>query len=246
MKRKGLFLGSLMVALVISWTSVALASTVGFDYTTLPYDWHGTSTIQTFGSGINTGFYSTPTKAGLFSQQVIESVSMPCYYRNIGYPDIMGSFFDPGPYPSIPTNITMYMYSPTVTYWVDIFQDGPLRFTDFAWEIKVLKDGTETTLFSLSANADLITGYGKSGLGNAYYDADVFSFPGELVYEEWGGTMGYPGWYAQGSGSVNFTYLVSMTGHVIDITAPVPLPPTVFLLGSGLLGLAGWRRFRKS
>lgn len=27
---------------------------------------------------------------------------------------------------------------------------------------------------------------------------------------------------------------------------PVPLPPTVLLLGSGLLGLAGWRRIRKS
>ena len=31
-----------------------------------------------------------------------------------------------------------------------------------------------------------------------------------------------------------------------EAPAPVPLPPTVFLLGSGLLGLAGWRRFRKS
>ena len=27
--------------------------------------------------------------------------------------------------------------------------------------------------------------------------------------------------------------------------APVPLPPTVWLFGSGLLGLVGWRRFRK-
>jgi len=27
---------------------------------------------------------------------------------------------------------------------------------------------------------------------------------------------------------------------------PVPLPPTMLLLGSGLLGMAGWRRFRKS
>jgi hypothetical protein len=26
---------------------------------------------------------------------------------------------------------------------------------------------------------------------------------------------------------------------------PVPIPPSMFLLGSGLLGLAGWRRFRK-
>jgi hypothetical protein len=33
--------------------------------------------------------------------------------------------------------------------------------------------------------------------------------------------------------------LVSLDVHV------VPLPPSVFLLGSGLLGLAGWRRFRK-
>jgi hypothetical protein len=29
-------------------------------------------------------------------------------------------------------------------------------------------------------------------------------------------------------------------------SSAVPLPPTVLLLGSGLLGLAGWRRFRKS
>ena len=29
-------------------------------------------------------------------------------------------------------------------------------------------------------------------------------------------------------------------------TAVVPLPPSVFLLGSGLLGFAGWRRFRKN
>jgi hypothetical protein len=35
---------------------------------------------------------------------------------------------------------------------------------------------------------------------------------------------------------------------ISDLTvgaAAIPLPPTVFLLGSGLLGLAGWRRFRK-
>jgi hypothetical protein len=30
-----------------------------------------------------------------------------------------------------------------------------------------------------------------------------------------------------------------------DTTAPVPVPPTLVMLGSGLLGLGGWRRLRK-
>jgi hypothetical protein len=34
-------------------------------------------------------------------------------------------------------------------------------------------------------------------------------------------------------------------GIAIDNVQVVPLPPSVLLLGSGLLGLAGWRRFRK-
>ena len=38
------------------------------------------------------------------------------------------------------------------------------------------------------------------------------------------------GWYP-----VRWTYEIN----------PVPLPASAFLLGSGLLGLAGWRRFRK-
>jgi len=39
------------------------------------------------------------------------------------------------------------------------------------------------------------------------------------------------------------------TSYFDDFSAnvrPVPLPPTALLLGTGLLGLAGWRRFRKS
>ena len=32
----------------------------------------------------------------------------------------------------------------------------------------------------------------------------------------------------------------------INGTVPVPLPPSVWLFGSGLMGLIGWRRFRRS
>lgn len=38
---------------------------------------------------------------------------------------------------------------------------------------------------------------------------------------------------------------ITLSGVPLPPGPPVPLPPTVLLLGSGLLGLAGWRRFRK-
>ena len=36
-----------------------------------------------------------------------------------------------------------------------------------------------------------------------------------------------------------------VVGRYFEGGGSVPLPPTVLLLGSGLLGLVGWRRFRK-
>lgn len=54
-----------------------------------------------------------------------------------------------------------------------------------------------------------------------------------------GGTAGDPGTLFFTAGSDGEPR--SLLGSV----APVPVPPTVWLLGSSLLGLAGWRRFRK-
>ena len=46
------------------------------------------------------------------------------------------------------------------------------------------------------------------------------------------------------TGNAGRAAIPTFTESNFEITT-VPLPPTVWLLGSGLLGLAGWRRFRK-
>jgi hypothetical protein len=43
----------------------------------------------------------------------------------------------------------------------------------------------------------------------------------------------------------NNLYSDSYSAYISTAIYPVPLPPTVLLLGSGLLGLAGWKRLRK-
>ena len=57
--------------------------------------------------------------------------------------------------------------------------------------------------------------------------------------------------YAQVAAGNYLFYTDSASGGtgsvtVTPVTAPVPLPPTALLFGSGLLGLVGLRRFRKS
>jgi hypothetical protein len=47
-----------------------------------------------------------------------------------------------------------------------------------------------------------------------------------------------PGW--------GYIFEVDGRGFLYSQTEVVPIPPSVFLLGAGLIGLAGWRRFRKN
>lgn len=44
---------------------------------------------------------------------------------------------------------------------------------------------------------------------------------------------------------INSGDFIAFDWFQLDATPAVPVPPTVWLMGSGLLGMIGWRRFRK-
>ena len=74
-------------------------------------------------------------------------------------------------------------------------------------------------------------------------------YVGTMDWDTTHGVQNYP----QNGSSIDLSSAASDDGYggigawvVTANYTPVPLPPTVLLLGSGLLGLAGWRRFRKS
>ena len=49
-----------------------------------------------------------------------------------------------------------------------------------------------------------------------------------------------------GADGINDYYFVLGIGQEPQAPNPIPIPGAVWLLGSGLLGLAGWRRFKKN
>lgn len=60
-----------------------------------------------------------------------------------------------------------------------------------------------------------------------------------------GGNEHYGEMYANGKWNDLMGESSPVYGIIERNSSPVPLPSAVLLLGSGLLGLAGWRRFRK-
>jgi hypothetical protein len=58
------------------------------------------------------------------------------------------------------------------------------------------------------------------------------------------GPAGYTYWaFYDHPGEVEYPFAATCWWYT---QSEVPIPPSTFLLGAGLLGLAGWRRFRKS
>jgi hypothetical protein len=92
------------------------------------------------------------------------------------------------------------------------------------------------TIFAISAASLTITGYLNNNLiGSQTITFTSPYYPMSFISVDLGGIVNQLSFAADGFFLMdNFNYTA------------VPLPPSMLLLGSGLLGLAGWRRFRKS
>lgn len=112
---------------------------------------------------------------------------------------------------------------------------GPISIRDATSGQTFLTGGFNTVFPEVTVNDTGINVFNADwfgGAGGAFLDSlDIVPGPGY-----WCGRIGLT--YA--GDPLNSSQILS--GHV---SATTPVPPSVLLLGSGLLGLAGWRRFRK-
>lgn len=244
MKKQRLFLPVLLV-LLFSLTIVAVANSAylrldssGFynhDYNEgVSYRWDITE-----GGGVFDHYFDlSPTKAGLFSQQVNLTTSF-------GASGNYAAAEEYAPFPSGSyESSTSVRGAASVIYEIWLDQSGPLHFTSLSWEAKLLNDdGSTTTLFTMSAAADLISSGGKETRETGF-DFPYVTIP--VLQQESFDFFTYIdqryGWHDWSYTSIlderaYKTVTLSVTGYVIDTTA-VPIPSALLLVGSGLIRLA--------
>jgi hypothetical protein len=106
-----------------------------------------------------------------------------------------------------------------------------IRYYDWRFFVNNIKIG-DWTLTGLSREISLSFDFPEIDSSTGTYTIKMMS----------GGNSNSTSWWADGSGG--FTIDIPMTLQLSS--NQTPLPGAVWLLGSGLLGLAGLRRFRKS
>jgi hypothetical protein len=141
-------------------------------------------------------------------------------------------------YPREGRRIASFSKTAVLTYMLGLIEWGDTLFGQFTWE-------------STDAGAN---GYGYVQIMRVPLNGDVadtFYWRRDAVrstaWEYWQWTAAEPGYYELRLGIVNNNSLSPIHALFDGVQGrQVPLPGSLVLLGSGLLGLAGWRRFKKS
>jgi hypothetical protein len=146
-------------------------------------------------------------------------------------------------------SVTLYMYrNGSVTAEVDIYTDSstapgslvgvltsPASYPSIDSPGQVTFTTSGITLNPNSTYWVVLKAQGDQGALDWAYSFDISG--SGVGFQQ---TMGYSN--SLGTWTIDTTNPMMMK---VEATT-VPLPPTMLLLGSGLLGLVGWRRFRKS
>ncbi len=136
---------------------------------------------------------------------------------------------------------------PVNGYWDFIIMAGLNDSTD-------IKDVTDTMTFAFSRPVQAVGGFLNYVPGSSHpttiavYDANhtlIESYNLTFLTGGGGNTGSFYG-FQETTPIYYFTLTDNYVGITNLTTSALPLPASLLLFGSGLLGLAGWRRFRKA
>ena len=106
-----------------------------------------------------------------------------------------------------------------------------------------------TARLSDPGNPDTIIQFSEVRIGTVWFDLILMTPGYGTTNPPTEGSGGYDWWFGHSDPKLTDSIGINSkywTYSQLARAPIVPLPPTLFLFGSGLLGLAGWRMFRKS